>query len=104
MIALVSVSKISLLISDTEGHDTLAYWFKVMLDNLDLSKMTDDMYFEYGGSMYVDNVLNIMIERKYNRKGEGGLFPLKSTKRDQRKVELWYQLNNYLIENYSQYL
>ena len=33
--------------------------------------------------------------------GFGGLFPLKHAKKDQRKVEIWYQLQNWLMENYE---
>ena len=29
---------------------------------------------------------------------DGGLFPLKFVKQDQRFVELWYQLNAYILE------
>ena len=40
------------------------------------------------------------VERRYKRSGEGGLFPLKNAAKDQRKVEIWYQLSSYLLENY----
>ena len=45
-------------------------------------------------------ILNKIIDRGYSRRGVGGLFPLKYSKNDQRKVELWYQMHSYLIENY----
>ena len=44
----------------------------------------------------VDDVLETVIWRNYQANGHGGLFPLKNAKRDQTKVEIWYQLAAYL--------
>ena len=41
-------------------------------------------------------VVDKWLERRYSRSGKGGLFPVPETKKDQRKVELWYQLSEYL--------
>ena len=32
--------------------------------------------------------------------GTGGLFPLKRPRVNQRRVEVWYQMSEYLMENY----
>lgn len=36
------------------------------------------------------------LERRYSRTGKGGIFPVPKTRKDQRRVELWYQLAEYL--------
>jgi hypothetical protein len=60
----------------------------------------DDGNFDTMDDSEVMKILDRIIERTYQRNGVGGLFPLKRDKKDQRKVELWYQMNAYLIENY----
>lgn len=46
-----------------------------------------------------DYIFDLVILRLYNRNGSGGgLFPLRRATKDQRNVELWYQLNAYLLE------
>ena len=49
----------------------------------------------------VDYYVDKLLGRDYFRDGFGGLFPLKHAKKDQRKVEIWYQLQNWLMENYE---
>ena len=77
----------------------LDYWFWLMIDNLGLTEASDDR-FAGDGSMYVDDIIDRFIYRTYKRNGEGGLFPLTHPKKDQRKVEIYYQLNEFLNENY----
>lgn len=45
--------------------------------------------------------LETLLERTYEPNGYGGLFPLHNPRRDQRKVELWYQANSWVMENYK---
>jgi hypothetical protein len=47
---------------------------------------------------YVDETLDRVISRTYEPNGRGGLFPLCFPKSDQRDVEIWGQLNAYLLE------
>lgn len=54
--------------------------------------MSDAVYFE------IDEILNKWLERGYSVNGIGGIFPLKRPKKNQRRVELWYQMMEYLIE------
>jgi hypothetical protein len=76
-------------------------WFWEMLKNVGLDECTDDACGEpYFPAEYIDGVLNQVLERTYRRSGKGGLFPLKFTKKDQRTVEIWYQMQEYLSENY----
>lgn len=71
-------------------------WFWIFLSNLNLSDLNDAAQ---------DNITEIVIEvmdqflwRTYRRNGDGGMFPLKRTSNDQRKVELWYQFCEYLVD------
>jgi len=71
-------------------------WFWKILDNCGLSKFDDKRY----DSAEVSDILCCVLERKFSKTGEGGFFPLKKCALDQRKVEIWYQMNTYLVENY----
>lgn len=71
-------------------------WFWVMLNNLGLGNCSDANY--PACSEVVDDVLDVMIWRRYAADGKGGLFPLSSPRENQRGVEIWYQLNAYLNE------
>ena len=50
-------------------------------------------------SLRTSERLNTFIYREYERNGKGGMFPLKTPSGNQKKVQLWYQLAEYLIEN-----
>lgn len=84
------------IMSDFSGEFAMRDWFWRILSNVRLNVFDDELYDE----SKVDVIINKIIDRSYNRNGEGGLFPLKSSKKDQRRVELWYQMNSYLMENY----
>lgn len=73
--------------------------FWEMIDNLDLLEFDDD-HLDLGECGTVDDTITIFLNRRYARNGVGGLFPLRNPKEDQRKVEVWYQMQAYLIENY----
>lgn len=77
-------------------------WFWKLIENLELLHFTD-AYFEHEGparcAAYVDEAMNRVIFRTYSYSGKGGLFPLNRAYHDQRDVEIWYQLNSYLLEN-----
>lgn len=81
-----------------EADGTIPNWFWRLLGNLELDQCTDAMYKE-AMDCYVDNALDAVIWRTYDRDGRGGLFPLRDAEVDQREVELWYQLSAYLLEN-----
>lgn len=71
-------------------------WFWEMIANLGLADMTNSMYDE--GK--VISVIETWLGRTYKRNGSGGAFPLKRTRVDQRKVPIWDQMGEYLVENY----
>lgn len=81
-----------------EGEGSVKDWFWELLENVELEQCTDTRYNEQMEA-YVDMVLDRIIWRTYDRSGKGGLFPLQHSIRDQRKLELWYQLCAYLLEH-----
>jgi len=78
-----------------EGGGISSEWFWVLMKNLDLQDCTDAAQTP---TQEVDSTLNRVIWRTYEPDGHGGLFPLTRPKRDQRTVEIWYQLQAYLLE------
>lgn len=83
---------------DDDHTDSTTYWFWEMIDNLGLIVFDDESYVDYGGVKYVDKIIDRFLSRKYKRSGEGGLFPLRDSRKDQRQVEIWYQMSAYLAE------
>lgn len=73
-------------------------WFWKLMDNVRLSRYTDRVCNERGLEE-IDRILETINDRTYNSNGRGGLFPLRRPREDQTKVELWYQLSAYLLEN-----
>jgi len=78
-----------------ETEISLADWFWKFMENLgldqvnDASEVTDDE---------IDIVLTTFIWRTYDENGHGGAFPIAQPRRDQRKVEIWYQFCDLLID------
>lgn len=87
------------VISEDNGY-TPEKWFWELLKNVGLDQFTDDNYAEKGGQIAIDGILNKILDRKYTCSGKGGLFPLKKSSVDQKKVEIWYQMMSYLQERY----
>ena len=70
-------------------------WFWEIMDNLGLSHYCDAAEYD---ERHIAAILDRLVWRTYDRYGNGGMFPLHSPMRDQRKVEIWYQLEGYLAE------
>lgn len=92
--------RINSQMADLRNRDNTARWFWEILANVGLDRFTDDEYYDNFDGAEVEYILDTIIERVYRRDGRGGLFPLKHPKKDQRKVEIWYQMCSYLMENY----
>lgn len=75
------------------------HWFFVLLENLGWTAFDDDAMIEEDAREELKIRIDILLERLYHPDGSGGFFPLKSPKKDQRKVEIWYQANAWMIEN-----
>ena len=70
-------------------------WFWDMIENLGLKKFNDATPDTF---MDIPNTLERFLWRTYEPDGTGGLFPLKNTIHDQRKVEIWHQFCDYLVD------
>lgn len=78
-------------------------WFWILLDNLGLSHSRvhpDKGIIQIPCSDDIHARIEIFLDRKYEATGHGGLFPLKKPRKDQRRVEIWYQMSAYVLENY----
>jgi hypothetical protein len=71
-------------------------WAWKLLKNLRLTKKSDPMTAEDLDE--VIDILDTLIWRTYQPNGRGGFFPLNHPEEDQTKVEIWYQMNQYVIE------
>lgn len=78
-------------------------WFWILIDNLELTIFNNETYnkFPFECRRGVNDICFKLLQRKYKSNGKGGLFPLKKQKQDQRKVEIWYQMSAYILENFS---
>lgn len=95
---LVSIAKRMNYICASFDEDRTKELFWRLLANLDLSRMSDPYYEQFGGDSRVDIILNTFLERTYEADGRGGLFPMAKPRQNQREVELWYQMNQYLSD------
>ena len=82
-----------------EMDDPVDIWFWHLIEVLKIEQFNDREYNE-SSREEIANTVDRVIWRTYKPNGEGGLFPLRDSARDQRKVELWYQLNAYLLEQF----
>lgn len=82
-----------------EMDDAPGVWFWHLIERLGLRDFTDSKYDSHAEKV-VRKALDRVIWRTYSYDGDGGLFPLENPGSDQREVELWYQLNAYLMEQF----
>lgn len=68
-------------------------WFWEFLTNMDLGEYRQ---VSRSDKKRIEDILSAFIWRTYDESGFGGMFPLRWPKRDQRKVEVWYQFCDYL--------
>lgn len=94
MIALAIRCEEDIMDDPGRGNRT-GQWFWGMINNLGLGSMTNDRY----DTKYVDEVIDILLDRQYEPDGKGGLFRIRNCDRDLRKIEIWVQLNWYLTRN-----
>lgn len=78
-------------LADGEPH----YWFWELMENLGLRGYSDSHVIP---TEDIEEILNRVIFRQYGKNGVGGFFPLKHPQRDQRELELWAQLSDYVQE------
>jgi hypothetical protein len=74
-----------------------ANWFWHLINNLGLQSFHDRSGFS---SEDVEDITSAVIWRTYEPDGTGGLFPIRDSGNDQREVEIWYQLSEYLLQEF----
>lgn len=80
--------------ADGEPH----FWFWQLMENIGFAGYNDKHRFTTRLVERIDDILNDLIHRNYEPSGRGGFFPLENPPKDQRRVELWYQLSAYVQE------
>ena len=90
------------IMGDPTEPPRYAFWFQEFLKNADLMQFSDERAAEIGWeNTDVDEIVDRILDRTYKPDGTGGMFPLREPTEDQRKVELWYQMSFWLVENYA---
>jgi hypothetical protein len=78
-------------------------WFWKFLENLGLNGYNDNVYSK-AIMQEVDAVIRRWLDREYEKDGVGGLFPRQNATQDQTQLNIWYQMQGYLLEgNYLEH-
>lgn len=93
-------------LDDEEG---IAAYFWEMLNNLGIAYADYDFELDASLDRKVDKAINRWMSRQYDSHGRGGVFPLEFVPEfyesdefhNQNRLELWYQMQLYLAENYD---
>lgn len=73
---------------DAKLGDRTAYWFWKMIATMGLGGMTDTNYNE----IHVDWTVCRFLDREYEPDGTGGLFRVRNTTYDFRRMSIWEQM------------
>ena len=77
-----------------------AKWFFMMLENLNLLDFSNKNWTPTSRD-HIEAIIDKFLNRKYNKNGVGGAFPLKHSKNNQANEQIWNQLMSYINENYD---
>lgn len=72
--------------------------FWIMINNLGLD-VYDDAWFEEDD---VGDIIDIWLKRRFDTRGNGSIFPCQKPCQNQRKVEIWIQMYQFLNENFDE--
>jgi hypothetical protein len=86
---LIGFSKRAAFQTDISEKD----WFWIFMTNLHLEDYRRVGNFD---KPLIEDILTTFVWRTYHPSGQGGLFPMRTTTNDQRKVEVWYQFCEWL--------
>lgn len=99
---IVMAEKMRYELSDSQYEASTRKWMLEMMGNCGLEAYaTNRDYAERNGEQAVGAIADTVIFREIGWDGEDGLFPLFMAQRDQRRIELVMQMNDYLQENYD---
>lgn len=88
------------LMQEDDDDDCSKYFWEI-IHNLGLDVLDDEHYDEKYGNMDVKLAVDMINNRTFKRNGYGGMFPLNGKCKNQKKVEIWYQMMTYIDENYK---
>lgn len=80
---------------DPDMGDRTSEWFWIMMENLGLTFYDDSRF----NKQEVEDILRVLLERKYCTDGRGGLFKVNNPNIDMRNLEIWLQMNYFFNEN-----
>jgi hypothetical protein len=83
-------------IAEFEIEMSAREWFWQFITNL---RLEDYRRASFSDREAICDILDRFVMRDYEPNGDGGLFPLRRPKRDQREVEIWYQFCDYVDDN-----
>lgn len=88
---------------DPDYGDRTALWFWVMVENLGLSGFSDRVYRRNPRviDQDIDNCLELFMDREFEPDGTGSIFRVHTSQMDMRDVDLWYQMQYYMNENFD---
>ena len=72
------------------------YWFWIMIDNLGLKDCTDDVFDAKKVNLVLDSWLNRLTKNDL----KSGIFPGKSGKKPEIKIDCWFAMQNWIAERY----
>jgi hypothetical protein len=72
-------------------------WFWKLMDNIGLRQYSD-AHWSLRAEREVYYTAERVIKRTYGYDGDGGLYPLRHPRHDQRQTELWTQMQAYILE------
>lgn len=82
------------ILYDASYGDRTGEWFRLILKNAGIYISDTDYY-----QIYIDQVVNSILARHYDKNSEGSFFPVKNTfGKDWRKTDLWQQMQIYIEE------
>ena len=102
---IIGISKrMSEQLMDEDGEDKTAQYFWEIMENLGLTCMDDDNFgWETGlAQKKIAKTCEILCKRQYNPDGTGGgMFPMPGLLGiNQKKMEIWYQMQDYINWKY----
>ena len=83
------------IMEDANAGNRAGQWFWNMIVSLGLAAMDDNRFHP----TRAECVMERFRRRDYQPNGAGGLFTLQNPKEDLRTLDIWYQMQAYIIEN-----
>ena len=93
--------KMNYLLDDDDRGDRTRIWFWEFIHNLGLDDFTDEVLEnDLATFNEIDAIVMNWLNRDFDASGLGSPWPLEKPFRDQRKLQMMDQLNDYVLERY----